>query len=82
MKKLIRPALVALAGLLILTDGRASAADNPFLGNWALTLPGGYVGWLGIAQEKNYLDGDMLWRWGSVTPLDSVFLNDKALVFT
>lgn len=82
MKKLIRSSLAALAGLLILTGGQASAADNPFLGNWALTLPGGYSGWLGITQEKNYLDGAMLWRWGSVTPLDSVFLNDKMLVFT
>lgn len=82
MKKLIRSSLAALAGLLILTGGQASAADNPFLGNWALTLPGGYSGWLGITQETNYLDGAMLWRWGSVTPLDSVFLNDKMLVFT
>lgn len=82
MKKLIRSSLAALAGLLILTNGLASAADNPFLGNWALTVPGGYPGWLGITQEKNYLDGAMLWRWGSVTPLDSVFLNDKMLVFT
>lgn len=82
MTKLIRASLAALAGLLILTAGRAAAAENPFLGNWALTVPGGYVGWLGITQEKNYLDGAMLWRWGSVTPLDSVFLNDKLLVFT
>ncbi len=82
MKKLVRPYLAVVTCLLVLTGNLASAADNPFVGNWALTLPGGYVGWLGITQEKNYLDGAMLWRWGSVTPLDSVFLNDKALVFT
>jgi len=82
MKNLIRPCLAVVTGLLVLTEKFASAAENPFLGNWALTLPGGYVGWLGITQEKDYLDGAMLWRWGSVTPLDSVFLNDKALVFT
>jgi hypothetical protein len=82
MKKLLHPCFVALVALVILPGGFASAADNPFLGNWALTVPGGYPGWLGITQEKNYLDGAMLWRWGSVTPLDSVFLNDKTLVFT
>jgi hypothetical protein len=82
MKNHVRPYLAIVTGLLILTGRFACAAENPFLGNWALTLPGGYSGWLGITQEKDYLDGAMLWRWGSVTPLDSVFLNDKALVFT
>lgn len=82
MKKLVPSAFVALAGLLLLANGRASAAENPFLGHWALTLPGGYVGWLGITQEKNYLDGAMLWRWGSVTPLESVFTYGQMLVFT
>ncbi len=82
MKKLVRPYLAVVTSLLVLTGNLACAADNPFLGNWALTLPGGYPGWLGITQEKNYLDAAMLWRAGSVTPLDSVFLNDQTLVFT
>lgn len=82
MKKLLRSSIATLAGGLALAASLASAADNPFVGHWALTVPGGYPGWLGITQEKNYLDGAMLWRWGSVTPLDSVFMNDKTLVFT
>jgi len=82
MKKTLRCTLHTLAGWLILTASFAAASENPFIGNWALTLPGGYAGWLGITQEKNYFDGAMLWRWGSVTPLDSVFTADKALVFT
>ena len=82
MKKIIHAFLAALASGLFLGGNLAFAADNPFLGNWALTVSGGYAGWLGITQEKNYLDGAMLWRWGSVTPLDSVFLNDRMLVFT
>jgi len=28
--------------------GKAAAADNPFLGSWELTLPGGAAGWLGV----------------------------------
>lgn len=80
---MIHSTVAALAAWLVLTAGDpASAADKPFIGNWALTLPGGYSGWLGITQETNYLDGALLWGWGSVTPLDSVFVADKALVFT
>lgn len=71
-----------VAGLLFLVVNPVFAADNPFVGNWALTLPGGHPGWLGITQEKNYLDGALLWRAGSVTPLDSVFVADTTLVFT
>ena len=82
MKRLIHSTAVALAVLSVLTGALASAADKPFIGNWALTLPGGYPGWLSITQETNYLDGAMLWRSGSVTPLDSVFVADKVLVFT
>ncbi len=82
MKKLIRPYLAVVTSLLVLGGNFASAADNPFLGSWALTLPGGYPGWLGVTQEKDYLDATMLWRAGSVTPLDSVILNDQTLVFT
>jgi hypothetical protein len=82
MKPLIRSLVAALASVLVLTGDLASAADKPFIGDWALTLPGGYPGWLAITQETNYLDGALLWRWGSVTPLDSVFTADKVLVFT
>ena len=82
MKKLILNSIAALVGSLVLIGNSAAADDNPFIGNWALTVPGGYPGWLGITQEKNYLDGALLWRWGSVMPLDSVFVNGKTLVFT
>ncbi len=82
MKQWIHSAVGAVAAALVLTSDLALAADKPFIGDWALTLPGGYPGWLSITQETNYLDGAMLWRWGSVTPLDSVFMAGKALVFT
>ena len=60
----------------------AAAAENPFVGNWALTLPGGIPGWLGITQESNYIDASMLWGWGSVNPVESVVATDQTLVFT
>lgn len=52
---------------------------NPYIGRWALTIPGGAAGWLGITQEDGYLDASILWGGGSVVPVDSVFLADGSL---
>jgi hypothetical protein len=54
----------------------AADSDNPFVGRWALTIPGGGAGWLGVTQEKGYLDASILWGGGSVVPVASAFLND------
>ena len=72
----------ATATLTLLLAVSASAADNPFVGNWALTLPNGGAGWLGVTQEKNYLDASLLWGGGSVVPLDSAFMSDESFIFT
>jgi len=72
----------ASATVALLLAVCASAADNPFVGHWALTLPNGAAGWLGVTQEKNYLDAGLLWGGGSVVPLDSAFLYDGAFAFT
>ena len=80
-KRLPSPSF-ATATLTLLLAASASAADNPFVGNWALALPSGGAGWLGVTQEKNYLDASMLWGGGSVTPLDSAFMADGTFVFT
>ncbi len=53
-----------------------AAEDNPFIGNWALTIPGGGAGWLGVTQEKGYFDAGLLWGGGSVVPVSSVFFSD------
>ncbi len=79
MYKNIRFAIVAL--ILILTAGSIHAADSadPYLGRWALTIPGGGAGWLGVTQEDGYLDASILWGGGSVVPVDSVFIIDEDL---
>jgi hypothetical protein len=59
---------------------RAGDVD-PFLGRWALQLPNG-PGWLEIRQEDGYLDADILWLWGSVVPVSSVYLNGDHLYIT
>ncbi|MFB3788822.1 MAG: DUF1080 domain-containing protein [bacterium] len=69
-------AALALAGV-----AAAEAAENPFVGRWALTIPGGGAGWLGVTQEPGYLDASLLWGGGSVVPVSSVFVwNDSLFV--
>ncbi len=68
---------VMAAGLLV-TDFSASGAEtNPFLGDWALTIPDGGAGWLGVTHEQGFYDASILWGVGSVVPAASVFFNDK-----
>jgi len=59
----------------------AEESVTPFVGNWALDLPGG-AGWLGVTQENGYLDGGLLWYGGSVNPLDSVYMDGGKLYAT
>lgn len=59
------------------------AADDaaPFIGRWALTIPGGGAGWLGIEEKAGALRGSILWGGGSVVPVQGVKAQgDKLLV--
>lgn len=62
----------------------AQAAEKPdsYVGRWALTIPGGGAGWLGIEQKTGYLDGSILWGGGSVVPVDGVCMDGDALNVT
>ena len=67
---------ILLCALLCLALPHLASAQSsePFIGRWALTIPGGGAGWLGITQEDGYLDGSILWGGGSVIPLESVYV--------
>jgi len=56
------------------------AAENPFVGAWALTIPGGHAGWLGVTEKAGGLQASMLWGWGSVEPVFSAKLAEGKLV--
>ena len=58
------------------------AANNPFLGEWALTIPGGAAGWLGVQEQNGDLKANMLWGWGSVEPVASAKIDGDKLVIT
>ncbi|HEY3900609.1 MAG TPA: DUF1080 domain-containing protein [Chthoniobacter sp.] len=60
----------------------AWAAENPFIGRWALTIPGGAAGWLGIEQKDGELKGSLLWGGGSVLPVKSVKVDGDTLTVT
>ncbi len=81
-KKIFRSALIALISLVLPLASFSQGDNNPFLGRWALFLPGDGAGWLEIRQEKGYLDGDILWYGGSVVPVSSVVMDNDKLVIT
>lgn len=64
--------------MLFLTSLAQDSAEE-FLGRWALYLPGG-AGWLSVTQNEGYLDAELLWYGGSVTPVDYVHVDNGKLV--
>src|SRR5689334_16308660 len=69
--------IVCLAGSTLF-----AAAANPFLGEWALTLPGGGAGWLGVQETNGQLAAGMMWVAGSVEPVASAKVEDGKLIVT
>jgi len=74
-----------LCAILTLTSsfvGIPAHADNPYLGHWALTLPNGAPGWLGVTEKNGDLEAAILWGGGSVKPVTSVKVEGDRLVIT
>src|SRR5882724_11460791 len=61
--------------------GITSAAENPYLGAWELTLPGG-AGWLGVEENAGRLQASMMWVAGSVEPVASAKIDGSQLILT
>jgi len=57
-------------------------AGNPFVGGWALTLPGDRPGWLGVESNGKQVNAEMLWVAGSVFKLDGASLDGDKLLLT
>ena len=58
------------------------AAENPFLGRWALTIPDGGAGWLGVTEEAGQLKASILWGGGSVLPVTTAQVRGDTLIVT
>lgn len=71
-----------LFAILVGTASLLSAAVNPFVGRWALTLPNGAAGWLGITEENGQFKSQILWGGGSVVPVTSTSIQGEKLIVT
>jgi hypothetical protein len=60
----------------------AAAEANPFVGSWALTIPGGGAGWLGVVQTDDGLKASILWGGGSVLPVTTAKVEGDTLILT
>ncbi len=79
MKRGFSFALLSVLALLCAGAAMAQPAADPFVGRWALTLPENGAGWLGVEKDRGFLDGSLLWRGGSVLPLDAVYMEGNTL---
>ena len=67
--------------LLIIVN--AQDVRKEFYGMWTIDIEDGSVGWLGVNEDKGFLDAELLWQGGSVVPVSSVFFkDDHTLVVT
>lgn len=71
-----------IASIAIMSAAPSFAADskNPYVGHWALTIPGGGAGWLGVTDEDGKFSGKLLWGGGSVLPVDEVKMDGDTLL--
>ncbi len=60
----------------------AQAADHPFIGRWALVIPGGGAGWLGVEEKNGQLTSSILWGGGSVVPTQNTQVEGNKLIIT
>jgi hypothetical protein len=73
--------LAVFSGLTIQVSAQQESAAS-FLGKWALTLDydNNSAGWLEVRQENEFLDAALLWRWGSVEPVEYAMITGDQLL--
>jgi hypothetical protein len=79
-KRLYCVALICSATSWAASLHHVAAAENSFVGDWALTIPGGHAGWLGVREGDRGLQASLMWGAGSVLPLDSATLDGDRLI--
>lgn len=74
----LRRAFVAF----IVSAASIASAESPFIGRFALTIPGGGAGWLGVEEKGGQLSSSILWGGGSVVPTTSTKIEGDKLIVT
>ena len=82
MSKGTRHAVVLIGLFLACTAVLGVQKSDPFIGRWALTIPGGGAGWLGVVEKDGKLSASILWGGGSVVPVNGVKFEADKLVVT
>ena len=75
------PSYLLLAFLSLLVPALAAGDAKPFLGSWALNIPGGGAGWIGVEAKDGGLQAGLLWVGGSVERAKSVSIEGDTLTF-
>lgn len=73
MKKL---QVLVMIFLITFSISWAQKADG-FYGMWSIEIEGGSAGWLHVFENNGFLDAELLWRWGSVMPVEHISLKDE-----
>ena len=73
---MIKTTLCAIIVLTSTVGGLSAYADSDYVGHWALTLPNGGPGWLGITQEDGALQAAILLAKFQIFP-DEILLRQK-----
>ncbi|MEN8115413.1 MAG: DUF1080 domain-containing protein [Bacteroidota bacterium] len=69
--------------VLAATVSNAQDLKKDFFGMWTLDIDGGSVGWLGVHEKNGFLDAELLWKGGSVTPVSHIYFTaDNTLIVT
>jgi len=82
MGKGIRCALILLGISITGTSVGVAETANPYIGRWALTIPGGNAGWLGVTEKDGALSASILWGGGSVVHVNAIQMEGDKLVLT
>lgn len=68
--------------LLSLSLTSLVSAESVFTGRWALTIPGGGAGWLGVEEKDGGFSSSVLWGGGSVVPTAATKVEGDTLIVT
>jgi len=67
------------------SDEQQTEVINPtaekFMGRWAMYLPGG-AGYIKVHNTDGFIDAEMLWYGGSVTPVEGLYFTEEGMVIT
>ena len=68
--------------LLAFSLSTLAFAESPFIGRFALNLPGGGAGWLGVVEKDGQFSTTILWGGGSVVPTQGTKIDGDKLLIT